>query len=913
MSKKLTLVSVLPLVLILLTALFRLPAAAQEAPPVAETTPRATAVEEGEHETLVSPAAPRARVAYVPPGWTVLDNAGTGGAWNTNDTFGEINRITYSGTVASGLSMAAQAAGSGIIWDTEIWSPPIDLTGATTATVEFESNFQDYTENGDAYVDVSTNGGGSWTNIHHQTTDDPSGGELEALSLDAYTGHTIHLRWHYTVTASTAWYWHIDNVHVHDAGTTYLFEDFEPPAAPDLTGSQKLAPFTVQAGQPITYQIVISNSGAAPALNAIMTDTLPAAYVPGSLSCTGGSCWEDGTAVYWSGSVPTGTLVTVVFAVDSSAVGCGNAVTNTAVLSDPQALAPAVVQVRTELVGKTYYNWTFEAHNGGFLANTPPGAWAWGDLVPSIDSPPAAHSGTRLWATNLAGDIPTEPSHHYLTRTVTLPDDLTGLSLQWWDWLDEDGLDKGYVYINSITNTLYFIDIDQLSWQHHAVDLSPWAGQTVDIVFYYSSGGSLSGGAGWYVDDVTIHGGCEEVRLTPLHQVGRACPGGVATYTLRLANETLQPNTFDVLVSDNTWDTQVDPPSLTLPSGGSETITAYVAVPCQAAVGDQDLATIVAQSTAFSATAELETEAPLGSRWEDRALAPGDGARYPAVVYWDGNLYQMGGENPNAVTDTFRYEIATDSWYTMTGMITPVTRMDGAAIDGSIYVPGGQDPGADYTRWLQIYDTTTDSWSAGAPLPYPVRQHEVVALNGLLYVLGGQSNGTYTNAVLTYDPGTDAWTYAPSMQKARASAASGVIGGKIYVAGGYNGSFPDSVEVFDPLAGTWSYVADMPTPWVMAADGVLHDRFLLVTGGYWSNNTASDLGRVYDATTDRWMELPHQNHLRYGAEGDGDGSVYHMIAGRHYDETFYYSRLNETLILCPDYSILYLPLITRND
>jgi hypothetical protein len=100
----------------------------------------------------------------------------------------------------------------------------------------------------------------------------------------------------------------------------------------------------------------------------------------------------------------------------------------------------------------------------------------------------------------------------------------------------------------------------------------------------------------------------------------------------------------------------------------------------------------------------------------------------------------------------------------------------------------------------------------------------------------------------------------------------------------------------------------------MAADGVLYDRFLLLTGGYENNYTASIFGWAYDAAADRWMKLPNLIHLRYGAEGDGDGSFYHMIGGRHYDGGFDYSRFNETLIICPqvgDYE-LYLPIITKN-
>ncbi len=144
--------------------------------------------------------------AFPPAGWTVYDNAGTGMMWHRNDYFGVGNQAAFG----SGYSAAAHAYLSGAAWDTELWSPPVFLPGDTILT--YASNFQDYAGNGDMWLDISTDGGATWTNLRYQTTDDPFGGTFETEDLSAYTGQTVILRWRYSATSSTAWFWHIDDV-----------------------------------------------------------------------------------------------------------------------------------------------------------------------------------------------------------------------------------------------------------------------------------------------------------------------------------------------------------------------------------------------------------------------------------------------------------------------------------------------------------------------------------------------------------------------------------------------------------------------------------------------------------------------------------------------------------------------------
>jgi hypothetical protein len=173
-------------------------------------------------------------------------------------------------------------------------------------------------------------------------------------------------------------------------------------------------------------------------------------------------------------------------------------------------LAPLAVDFETDL----------EADNGGMTAE--PG-WQWGQ--PSGAGHPGAHSGARVWATNLSGDY-----HDNADWTL----DLNGVSLnganaqlRFWHWYDiEQGSsdwDGGNVSIRPSGSGGFEVlepeggyPSDQVSalgdpgytgvsggWTEVVVDLGPWSGQDVDLRWRFASDGSIHM-LGWYVDDISI-------------------------------------------------------------------------------------------------------------------------------------------------------------------------------------------------------------------------------------------------------------------------------------------------------------------------------------------------------------------------------------------------------------------------
>eukprot|EP00966_Prymnesium_polylepis_P035964 834486-Prymnesium_polylepis.1 len=72
---------------------------------------------------------------------------------------------------------------------------------------------------------------------------------------------------------------------------------------------------------------------------------------------------------------------------------------------------------------------------------------------------------------------------------------------------------------------------------------------------------------------------------------------------------------------------------------------------------------------------------------------------------------------------------------------------------------------------------------------------------GRFFVIGGSEDGaTGTTRVDVFDVARGVWEAAPPPMTARRSnAAAAVVGGKIYVIGGFHGStYLSSVEVYDP-------------------------------------------------------------------------------------------------------------------
>lgn len=171
-----------------------------------------------------------------------------------------------------------------------------------------------------------------------------------------------------------------------------------------------------------------------------------------------------------------------------------------------------------------------------------------------------------------------------------------------------------------------------------------------------------------------------------------------------------------------------------------------------------------------------------------------------------------------------------------------------AAIGRDVYVIGGIKPdgagGVVTVADVEIYDTRRDRWRRAAPLPVAMNHPNAAVVAGKLYVLGGLSGGASWEALgdsFVYDPATGRWSSLPPMPAdvVRGSAAIGVVGTRIYLAGGMRtltpgpGGLQDTVATvssYDVVTRRWARVPDLPEARDHAGGAVV-GHTLFVVGG----------------------------------------------------------------------------------
>lgn len=160
--------------------------------------------------------------AWAPAGWTVVDNEMTGQVWSNLAGCGEAGNFTNgSGDVACSSSDVFGTAE----FDTELWTPVFDVTGIAAVGIGFTANYQNLAGSDFFQVDLSTDGGGSWTNLLSWNEDHGTfrgtPGEDVAIGLTAAgaSGANNVVRFHYFDPNASDWDWYIqvDDVFIGDS------------------------------------------------------------------------------------------------------------------------------------------------------------------------------------------------------------------------------------------------------------------------------------------------------------------------------------------------------------------------------------------------------------------------------------------------------------------------------------------------------------------------------------------------------------------------------------------------------------------------------------------------------------------------------------------------------------------------
>jgi len=104
-------------------------------------------------------------------------------------------------------------------------------------------------------------------------------------------------------------------------------------------------------GEQAIYTIVVVNSGPKDAVQATLSDEIPTGtvYVTDTAWASSGVVTGTATAIEWSGAVTAGHVVTVTFGVSVTA-SPDEIITNTAIISDVELMAPVVISVTNPVI-----------------------------------------------------------------------------------------------------------------------------------------------------------------------------------------------------------------------------------------------------------------------------------------------------------------------------------------------------------------------------------------------------------------------------------------------------------------------------------------------------------------------------------------------------------------------------------
>ena len=155
---------------------------------------------------LVGSTEPFTATTGPPDGWTISNAAGTTGGWDFNDPGHRGNLTGGDGNFA----IADTDLGATGPQDTSLLSPSFDLSADTSPLLGFDTDYMTYPTS-TADVDISADGGATWTTLWEQSTH-PANGHIN-LPLTGYAGKSdVRLRFRYT--GSDAFWWELDNVFV---------------------------------------------------------------------------------------------------------------------------------------------------------------------------------------------------------------------------------------------------------------------------------------------------------------------------------------------------------------------------------------------------------------------------------------------------------------------------------------------------------------------------------------------------------------------------------------------------------------------------------------------------------------------------------------------------------------------------
>lgn len=353
--------------------------------------------------------------------------------------------------------------------DSWLLSPPLDLREASEASFRLQ-HWYDIEKNYDVgLIAITADYGETWDFVEEFSQRSQQWHDL-LLDLNSYAGsaNQVYVLFAFMSDISVNYPgWYLDNI-------DFVGLDTEAPAVP---GNLQAAAGTT--GINLTWNAVSDIDAAGYSVYRSETSGLGYEKIAVVTSTAyNDTVFEAGTEYFY-----------VVTAFDYS----GN---ESAYSNEVSALAPNVA---------IYMFADFEEDNGGFTSGGTNNSWEWG--TPS-SGPMNAYSGSKVWATNLAGNYLNSANCWLQTPEIDLAG-CTDAALEFAHWYNiETNYDRCYIHVSS-NGGLTWIEVasytgTKASWDLETIPLD-YAGETIKIRFIQTSDYSVNR-PGWYIDDVKIVG-----------------------------------------------------------------------------------------------------------------------------------------------------------------------------------------------------------------------------------------------------------------------------------------------------------------------------------------------------------------------------------------------------------------------
>jgi N-acetylneuraminic acid mutarotase len=234
--------------------------------------------------------------------------------------------------------------------------------------------------------------------------------------------------------------------------------------------------------------------------------------------------------------------------------------------------------------------------------------------------------------------------------------------------------------------------------------------------------------------------------------------------------------------------------------------------------------------------------------------------------------------------------LQSDTWYGRAKMSTGRAGVTAATVQGVVYVIGGHlttsdGPATDKVDSYHPNTSTLLAWRNRAPMPEPRGYTNGAAvIGGKIYVSGGyetdeDGNRLRTNSLFRYDPSTNVWSTRASLPRATSGGATVAIDGKlyVYVAYGPDNSSGAALYRYDPSTNKWAERAQPPAIQSGAAAVTLGGKMYVIGGREGKASTVATVS-VYNPTTNAWTGNAPLLTRRAGAVARTiDGKIY--VAG----------------------------------